>query len=95
VIVANLTQEPPSIAARTGADVDPALVAFARRLMAREASDRFASAHDALLELERIAAIAVPEPAEEDITTTVRFQRPQPRRTWGTIVAAAVGWLQR
>lgn len=93
VIIANLTQEPPSMATRTGADVSPALEAFARRLMAREACDRFASAHDALLELDRIAATPVAVPAEQDIT--LRFQRPQPRRSWGDLVAAAVGWRER
>jgi serine/threonine-protein kinase len=94
VIVSNITQEPPSIATRTGADVDPALEAFVRALMAREAADRFSTAHDALRALECIAL--APEPAgEADITTTLRWGRPQPRRTWGTLVAAAVGWLQR
>jgi serine/threonine-protein kinase len=96
VIVSNITQEPPSIATRTGADVDPALEAFVRALMAREAADRFSTAHDALRALECIAL--APEPAVEredaDITTTLRVG-PQPRRTWGTFVAAAVGWLQR
>jgi serine/threonine-protein kinase len=95
VIVANLTQEPPSIAARTGVDVAPALEAFARRLMAREAAGRFASAHEALRELERIAAAPVAVPAEEDITTTVRIQQPRPRPSWGTRVAAAVGLRAR
>ena len=95
VIVANVTQDPPSIATRTGVDVDPVLEAFVRRLMAREVANRFASAHDALLELDRIAAAPVAVPATEDITTTVRFQRPQPRRSGGKLVAAAVGWRER
>jgi serine/threonine-protein kinase len=93
VIVANITQEPPSIATRSGVAVDPALEAFVRRLMARDACDRFASAHDALLELDRIAAVPLAVPAEQDIT--LRFQRPQPRRSWGNLVAAAVGWRER
>ncbi|HSN27303.1 MAG TPA: serine/threonine-protein kinase [Kofleriaceae bacterium] len=95
VIVANLTQEPPSIATRAGVDVDPALEAFARRLMAHRADDRFASAHAALLALDCIAAAPwVPAPVE--VETTARFQRPQPRRSsWGNLVAAAVGWLHR
>jgi eukaryotic-like serine/threonine-protein kinase len=95
VIVANLTQEPPSIATRAGADVDPALEAFARRLMAHRADGRFASAHAALLALECIAAVSW-VPATVEIETTARFQRPQPRRSsWGSLVAAAVGWLHR
>jgi serine/threonine-protein kinase len=94
VIVANVTQDPPSIATRTGADVDPALEAFVRALMAREANDRFSTAHDALRALDCIALAPEPE-REEDITTTLRLGRPQPRRTWGNLVAAAVGWLQR
>lgn len=95
VIVANLTQEPPSIATRTGAEVDPALEAFARRLMAHRADGRFASAHAALLAVECIAA-ATWVPTIVDIETTARFQRPQPRRSsWGSLVAAAVGWLHR
>ncbi len=95
VIVANLTQEPPSIATRASVEVDPALEAFARRLMAHRADDRFASAHAARLALDCIAAAPwVPTPVE--VETTARFQRPQPRRSsWGNLVAAAVGWLQR
>jgi serine/threonine-protein kinase len=93
VIVANITQEPPSIATRSGVDVDPVLEAFVRRLMARDAGDRFASAHDALLELDRISAAPLPVAPEQDIT--LRFQRPQPRRSWGNLVAAAVGWRGR
>ena len=95
VIVANLTQEPPSIATRAGIEVDPALEAFARRLMAHRADGRFASAHAALLALECIAA-APWMPATVEPETTARFQRPQPRRSsWGNLVAAAVGWLHR
>jgi serine/threonine-protein kinase len=71
VIVANITQEPPSIAARTGVDVDAALEAFVRRLMARNAGERFASAWDALAELDRIAAAPACE-QDEDITITLR-----------------------
>ncbi|MBV8756858.1 MAG: serine/threonine protein kinase, partial [Deltaproteobacteria bacterium] len=56
VILANLTQEPPSIATRAGVEVDPALEAFARRLMAHRADERFASAHAAMMALECIAA---------------------------------------
>ena len=97
MIVANLTQEPPSIATRAGVSVDPSLEMFARRLMAQRAAERFAFAHDALLALDCIAAapcVVVEAPC--DIETTARFQRPQPRRmTWGNMLAAAVGWLQR
>jgi len=97
VIVANLTQEPPSIATRAGIEVDPALEAFARRLMAHRADGRFASAHAALLAIECIAAASwVPATVPVDVETTARFQRPQPRRSsWGSLVAAAVGWLHR
>jgi serine/threonine-protein kinase len=90
IIVANLTQEPPSIATRTGVDVDPALETFARRLMARDADARFASAWEAMGELDRIAAV----PAflhDEDLATTMRMDRPQPRHAWGVQAAAAVG----
>jgi serine/threonine protein kinase len=98
VIMANLTQEPPSIATRAGIAVDPSLEAFARRLMAQRADERFATAHDALLELERIAATGcvIADADDGDIDITVRLPRPQRRRTtWGNVLAAAVGRLQR
>ena len=97
MIVANLTQEPPSIATRAGVEVDPALEMFARRLMAQRADDRFASAHAARLALDCVAAAAwTPTAQPVDVESTARFQRPQPRRSsWGSLVAAAVSWLQR
>ncbi len=44
VALANVTQDPPLIAARTDVAVDPVLEAFVRRLMARRVCDRFQSA---------------------------------------------------
>jgi eukaryotic-like serine/threonine-protein kinase len=55
IMVLNMMQDPPSIATRTGRHVDPLLEAFARKLMAREASDRFATASEALRVLDLIA----------------------------------------
>jgi serine/threonine-protein kinase len=84
IMIANIMQDPPSVATRTGADVDPLLEAFARKLMARELSDRFASATAALEILDLIArdrdaaaralglATAVPEPRATDRATTRR-----------------------
>jgi hypothetical protein len=49
---------------------------FARRLMAQRATQRFASAHDAQLALDCIAAapcVVVAAPC--DVETTARFQR--------------------
>jgi serine/threonine-protein kinase len=54
VAISNMTRDPPAIAQRTGADVDPLLERFARKLMARELADRFGSARDALHALEAI-----------------------------------------
>ena len=48
IMMLNMVQEPPSVFARTGRDVEPLLEAFARKLMAREAAQRFASATHAL-----------------------------------------------
>ena len=97
VITANVTQEPPSVATRPGRAADPSLEMFARRLMAQRPAERFASAHDAQLALDCIAAApCVPVEAACDVETPARFQRPQPRRmTWGNTLAAAVGWLHR
>lgn len=46
--LANATREPPSIYERAGIAVDPLLETFARKLMARELSERFGSAREAL-----------------------------------------------
>jgi len=95
IMMLNITQDPPSIMARTGRDVDPQLEAFARKLMAREASDRFASASEALRALDQIANEAVPERIDEPVVTKrervsrVEMQ-PLPRREcWGTALGAA------
>ena len=55
VALANVTKDPPPIAARAPfADADPVLEAFARKLMARRLDQRFASARDALAMLDLI-----------------------------------------
>jgi serine/threonine-protein kinase len=62
VALANVSRDPPPIAARAPfAAVDPLLEAFARKLMARRLGERFQSARDALamldlIERDRIAA---------------------------------------
>jgi serine/threonine-protein kinase len=48
VALANTSREPPSIFERAGISVDPLLETFARKLMARNPSDRFGSAREAL-----------------------------------------------
>ena len=95
VMMLNIMQDPPSIATRTGRHVDPALEAFARKLMARDANDRYASATDALVALEAIAWSAVPQPIVEDPTIrqrAVRVTMPalsvEPK---GSVVVEAVG----
>ncbi|HWO26605.1 MAG TPA: serine/threonine-protein kinase [Kofleriaceae bacterium] len=54
VALANMGKDPPSIADRAAVDVDPLLERFTRKLMARDVSDRFASARAALAVLELI-----------------------------------------
>jgi serine/threonine-protein kinase len=55
IAVANINQDPPTMASRAPhAVVDPLLEAFARKLMARRLSERIASAHDALAILELV-----------------------------------------
>ena len=87
IMMLNITEDPPSIVARTGRDADPLLEAFARKLMAREASDRFASASEALRVLDQIArnrdaaartlGLATSVPAQiEEAPNTLRH-RPQ------------------
>ena len=53
IALANIGRDPPPIAT-FNADVDPLLEAFARKLMARKLTNRFASAGDALRVLELI-----------------------------------------
>ena len=48
VALANTMREPPSIFERAGIAVDPLLETFARKLMARNPSERFGSAREAL-----------------------------------------------
>src|SRR6185295_18210881 len=48
IAIANQTRDPPAIADRTGADADPLLERFTRKLMARKLEHRFASAAAAL-----------------------------------------------
>ena len=55
IALANIGQDPPPIAVRApGVTADPLLERFARKLMARKLSERFATAHDALQILELI-----------------------------------------
>jgi serine/threonine-protein kinase len=54
IAIANINNEPPAIATRTGVVVEPILEAFARKLMARRPADRFASAQAALDALELV-----------------------------------------
>jgi serine/threonine-protein kinase len=84
VMMSNIMQEPPSVATRAGIDVDPLLEAFARKLMARELSERFGSATSALEVLDLIErdrdsaagalglATAVPQIRTTNRTTTRR-----------------------
>src|SRR5205809_1072783 len=102
----NILQDPPSIATRCGRHVDPALEAFARTLMARDASDRYPSAAAALAALDQIARrCAVPEPIVDGPTLRVRAarvempalkhdQQPPPRRSrLGSLVRVVVAAL--
>jgi len=76
VMMLNICQDPPSIATRTGRHVDPNLEAFARKLMARDANDRFTSATEALAALDAIAQQqAVPQPIVDDPTVRQRAVR--------------------
>ena len=52
IALASISQDPPPIAKRSGAVVDPLLERFARKLMARRLRDRFATAFEALGVLE-------------------------------------------
>jgi serine/threonine-protein kinase len=55
IALANIGQDPPLVAVRVpGVTADPLLERFARKLMARKLSDRFATAHDALVILDMI-----------------------------------------
>jgi len=101
LILQSLVHDPPSIATRAGVDVDAELEAFARRLMARSAGDRFTSAADALAHLERIERAVGDRPRSRDHIVTVsmpalsRGDSP-PRRPlsgrwerWGALAGAA------
>jgi hypothetical protein len=69
--IANITKDPPALAARATVVVEPLLEAFVRRLMARRRADRFASARAALDVLELLDThpaaarelLAAPRPA--------------------------------
>lgn len=104
VMMQNISCDPPSIATRTGRDVDAALEAFARKLMARSLEDRFASATEALHALDEISALAVPQRIEEGPTlrqrhrvtmpALVREMPPSPpRRRWGAVLAVVAAAL--
>jgi serine/threonine-protein kinase len=87
VMMLNIMQEPPSVATRANVDVDPLLEAFARKLMARDVEDRFASATQALdtlalIDTDRDAAasalglaIAAPRLVVDDTVITHRHPR--------------------
>jgi serine/threonine-protein kinase len=109
IMMQNMTLDPPSILARTGRDVDGVLEAFARKLMAREAADRFASAAEALEMLE--VAASVPQRVDDadatarHVAAAVQVERlvvapevmveqpPLRRRSWGRAIGAAAGAL--
>ena len=75
VMMLNIMQDPPSIATRTGRDVDPELEAFMRKLMARDKTERYASATEALAALDAIAAQAIPRPIIDRPTVRHRTTR--------------------
>jgi serine/threonine-protein kinase len=54
VALANSSKDAPAISDRAGILVDPLLEAFVKRLMARKTADRFQSAHEALIMLDKI-----------------------------------------
>jgi serine/threonine-protein kinase len=54
IVLANMTMDPPRMAARANVEVDPALEAFARKLMSRDLRDRYYSAHEAMQALAAI-----------------------------------------
>ena len=56
IVLANISFDPPPMAQRaaSGVAIDPVLEAFARKLMARRLSERFASAREALVMLELV-----------------------------------------
>ena len=101
IMMANITRDPPSIAERAGLVVDPALEAFARRLMARDRDSRFASARDALEVLELVdrgtiaeSRLGMTPPVPTTPTVVEQVQR---RWVWPTILFAivlafAAGW---
>jgi serine/threonine-protein kinase len=64
VVGLNATEDPPSIAERSGVAVPPALERVMRRLIARSPEDRFASASEVIAALDAPDLLA---PAEEDV----------------------------
>jgi serine/threonine-protein kinase len=73
IMLANINKDPPAIAERAPhVTVDPALEAFARKLMARKLSERFPSAVAAL---EALTAIRLDDSAPRRALTTTRRPR--------------------
>ncbi|MDX2091350.1 MAG: serine/threonine-protein kinase [Kofleriaceae bacterium] len=73
IMLSNINHDPPPLAERApGVVVEPALEAFARKLMARTLRDRFASAHDALAAL---AAIRLDDTGPRRALQTTRRPR--------------------
>jgi len=101
IMMANITRDPPPIAERAGLVVDPALEAFARRLMARDRDSRFASAREALEALELVAAgttkerppaAAPPTPAAPTVVEPVKRRWMWPTIVFTIALAFAAGW---
>jgi len=76
---ANVSLDAPAIRERAGVIVDPRLEAFTRKLMARDSNRRFASAHDAMLELGRVGRTLEARSARPTAIPTTRWLRPQAR----------------
>jgi len=86
VAIANMSKDPPPIYQRTGAEVDPLLEQFTRKLMARELPVRFASARlalDALDLIEHDPETAGPALGQMNVaraTSVVELPEPHRRR---------------
>ena len=101
VAIANISKNPPAIAARAGVVVDPLLEAFARRLMARRLESRMPSARTALrllalVESDPVAATKLLLPAALIAKPTeqmVPIQRPAPAAAAPVAVPARRGRL--
>ena len=97
VVHANIECEPPAMAARAPqVTVDPALEAFARRLMARAPDARFPTARAArevLDQLERGAPVPAAVPAPRPIGT--RHLTPPDVHALGSAKTLAIGNLER